>query len=101
MLSVCLHIAPINLLNNSTTLYETWYVYHGTRAHLDGVLHKFFPSFCVSVYESPIVARQRLGKNIATATNTHAAIEEVFKTSFSVLFVLPRTSYLALFFLVI
>jgi hypothetical protein len=50
---------------------------------------------CVSVY-SPIVARQRLGKNppivarqrlgkIATAvTSTHATIEELLEASFSV-----------------
>jgi hypothetical protein len=31
----------------------------------------------------PIVARQRLGRNITAATNTHAAIEELLDTSFS------------------
>jgi hypothetical protein len=32
-----------------TNLYETWYAYHGTWTHLNGVLHKSFPSVCQSV----------------------------------------------------
>jgi hypothetical protein len=32
----------------------------------------------------PIVARQRLGKNITAATTTHAKIEELLEASFSV-----------------
>jgi hypothetical protein len=31
----------------------------------------------------PIVARQRLGKNVTAATNTHAKIEELLDASFS------------------
>jgi hypothetical protein len=38
------------------------------------------------VYSST-VARQRLGKNITVATNTHAAIEELLESSFSMRFV--------------
>jgi uncharacterized membrane protein len=40
---------------------ETWFVYHGTRANLSGVIYKSLPSVCVSVCVLPIVARQRLG----------------------------------------
>jgi hypothetical protein len=32
----------------------------------------------------PIVARQRLGKNVTVAKNTHATIEELLNASFSV-----------------
>jgi hypothetical protein len=31
----------------------------------------------------PIVARQRLGKNVSAVTNTHATIEELLDESFS------------------
>jgi hypothetical protein len=37
----------------------------------------------------PIVARQRLGKNVTAATNTHAKIEELLEASFS----MPSVSY--------
>jgi hypothetical protein len=40
----------------------------------NGVLHKSLPSVCVFVCVSPIVARQRLRKNVTAATNTHAKI---------------------------
>jgi hypothetical protein len=39
-------------------------------------------SVCLYVYP-PIVARQRLGKNVTTAKNTHAAIEKLLDASFS------------------
>jgi hypothetical protein len=39
-------------------------------------------SVCLYTYH-PIVARQRLGKNITAATNTHATIEELLDASFS------------------
>jgi hypothetical protein len=35
---------------------------------------------------SLIVARQRLGKNVTAATNTHAKIEELLDASFSIRF---------------
>jgi hypothetical protein len=54
--------------------------YHGTRAHLSGILHKSYQSVCLCVYL--IVAKQRLGKNVTAATNTHATKEELFVTSF-------------------
>jgi hypothetical protein len=45
-------------MNSWTNPHETWYVFHGTWAHLNGVLHKSLPSVCVSVRASPrIVAR--------------------------------------------
>jgi hypothetical protein len=34
------------------------------------------------MYILPIVARQRLGKNVTAVTNTHAAIEEYLDTAF-------------------
>jgi hypothetical protein len=37
---------------------------------------------CVSVYPPRIVARQRLGKHVPAATNTHATIE-LLHASFS------------------
>jgi hypothetical protein len=68
-LCVSMCIARCQLLNAWTNLYETWNVYHGTWAHLNGVLHKNLSSVCVSVSPS-ITARQRLGIHVATATNT-------------------------------
>jgi hypothetical protein len=50
---------------------DTWYVYHDTWAHLNGVLHKSLPSVCVSVCVPLIIARQRLDKNVTAATTTH------------------------------
>jgi hypothetical protein len=42
-------------------------------------------SLCLYVYEyTPIVARQRLGKNVTAATNTQASIEELLDASFSI-----------------
>jgi hypothetical protein len=88
MLSVCLLIPPPQqLLNAWTSLYEIWYVYSGTWAHLNGVLHKSLPSVSVtelsllgegSVKCNPsFVATLRLGNDVSSATNTHATIEEM------------------------
>jgi hypothetical protein len=77
--AVCVRILPPSpspTSNGWTSLYETWYVYRGNWAHLNGVLHKTLPSVCVYVY-APIIARQRLGKSITVATNTHATTEEL------------------------
>jgi hypothetical protein len=38
-------------------------------------------SVCLYLYP-PVVARQRLGKNVTAATNTHATIEELLDASF-------------------
>jgi hypothetical protein len=71
------------VLNSWTNLYET---YHGIWAHLNGVLHKSLPSsLCVCMYILPIVARQRMGKNVTAATNTHTTIEELLDASLSML----------------
>jgi hypothetical protein len=49
----CLFVnTSYKLLSAWTNLYETWYVYHGTWAHLNGTLHKSLPSVFVSVYVS-------------------------------------------------
>jgi hypothetical protein len=80
----CLCIPPYQRLNAWTNFYETWYVYHGTWAQLNGVLHKSLPPVCVSLCVSlisllgkcsvkcipPFIARQRLGKHVPAATNT-------------------------------
>jgi hypothetical protein len=46
-----------------SSLYETWYVYYGSWAHLNSVFFKSLPLVCVPIYVCPIVARQRLSKN--------------------------------------
>jgi hypothetical protein len=50
-LCVCMSVysLPPELLNAWTDLYETWYVYRGTWAHLNSILHKSLPSVCVCV----------------------------------------------------
>jgi hypothetical protein len=56
---------------------------------------------CVCLCIPPIVARQRLGRNVTAVTNTHATIEELLDASFSCRvkgsrqLVLPRTSCLS------
>jgi hypothetical protein len=70
---VCLSLvpSPLSNLNAWINLHEIWYVYSGTWAHINRVLHKSFPSVCVSVCESPhIVTRQRLGKCVPAVRNT-------------------------------
>jgi hypothetical protein len=74
-------------LNSWTNLYETWYVYHGTWAHLNDVLHKsLHQSVCVCVCmfvfllmlqgnglvkcTPPFCAAQWLGKHVLVAMNT-------------------------------
>jgi hypothetical protein len=44
-------------------------------------------SLCVYMCTSPIVARQRLSKNITAATNTRVTIEEILNALFSLRFV--------------
>lgn len=51
----CLHI--FECLN----IYETWYVYHDSLAHINGIFHKSLQSVCLYVYHH-IFARQLLGK---------------------------------------
>jgi hypothetical protein len=88
-IAVCLWIPTLLIFNGWISLYETWYVHHGTRVHLNGLIKKSLPSVCVSVCVSsyrciatarfsknpPIVARQRLGRNVTAERNTHATAE--------------------------
>jgi hypothetical protein len=45
------------------------FVYHGTWAHLNGVLHTSLSPVCVYVYTA-IIAKQRLGRHVPVAANT-------------------------------
>jgi hypothetical protein len=47
------------------------------------VINPSHQSVYLHVYRS-VVVRQRLGKSVIATTNTHATIEELLKTSFSV-----------------
>jgi hypothetical protein len=77
-------VSPYQFLNAWTNLYETRYVYHGTWAHLNGVLHTSFPLviLCLYVYP-PSVTREQLGENVTAATNIQTTIEELLDASFS------------------
>jgi hypothetical protein len=51
----CFHqgltLSPCSLyVRCSNNHYETWYVYHGTRALFNSVVHQCIPSICVSVH---------------------------------------------------
>jgi hypothetical protein len=48
----CLCIPFYQFVNVWTNLYETWYVYHGTWAHLSIILHTTLLSVCVSILSS-------------------------------------------------
>jgi hypothetical protein len=99
---VCAPPPPNQLLNAWTNLYETWYVYHGNWAHLNGVLHKSHPSVCVSLILllikgsvksiHPSAARQRLGKHVPVATNTRTNRRTVESLIFHAVHVLSKGS---------
>jgi hypothetical protein len=62
-------------------IYETWYVYHGTWAHLNGIHHTSLPSVCFCICIPPILATQWLGKHVPAATiirNNRRIVERVF-----------------------
>jgi hypothetical protein len=40
-------------------------------------------SVCMCI--PPLIARQRLGKNVTSSTNTHATVEQLLDASFSIL----------------
>jgi hypothetical protein len=73
----------------------------------DPISTAYFPSFCVSVCVSSIVAKQRLGKNVTAATNTQCntivklavyyAVHVVSKESCRL--ILPGTSCYTLIFM--
>jgi hypothetical protein len=82
---LCLWNNPINFwMPESIFMKLGMYIYHGTWAHLNGVLHKSLPSVCASICISLLsllgngsvkciphfIARQWLGKHITAATNT-------------------------------
>jgi hypothetical protein len=75
------------LFNGWTILYETWYVYHDTRANLNDVLHKSLPSVCMSLCASPYHCYATARWKISRSKNTHATMEELFGASFSIRFV--------------
>jgi hypothetical protein len=70
MLSVCLWIPSPILLSKLCTYIMT--LEPISTAHFINPSHQ---SVCLYVYP-PMVPRQRLGKNVTAATNTHATIEE-------------------------
>jgi hypothetical protein len=78
----CLWVPTYKLLNAWTSLYETGYVYQGTWAHLNGLLHPPI-SLCFCMCIPPVVARQGLGKIVSAAANTRGTIEELLSMSFS------------------
>jgi hypothetical protein len=82
MLSTCLY-PPVSTLIAWTNLYETWYLYHDTWTHLSSVLHKSLPSVYVCACVYPIVATQRLSKNVIAVTHTRATLEELLDVPFS------------------
>jgi hypothetical protein len=57
-IALCVYISPLSTSECLNQSYETWYVYHGTWAHLNGVLHKS-PSVSVFACVSRLVARER------------------------------------------
>jgi hypothetical protein len=83
---------PLSTFNVSTNIYETWCVYRDTWVHPNGVHHIHFPSILRLYMYFPIVARQRLGKNITTTVDTHATIE--LEASFSFGHVVSKESRL-------
>jgi hypothetical protein len=81
---LCVCVSPYRLLNAWTNLYETWYVWHGTWAHLNCVLHKSLPLVCVCVCRC--IPLSLLGNGSVRALprqRIHATIEELLDASFS------------------
>jgi hypothetical protein len=71
--AVCVSVNSLHWLSNAwTNLHETWYVYHGTWADLNGLLHESLPSVCVCICIPRNVARQRLSKHILAATDIYS-----------------------------
>jgi hypothetical protein len=68
---------PFQLSNASTNRYEIWYVYHGVWAYLNGVLHKSFPSVCVSVCVSLLSLLGNGSVNTFPRQQIHATVEEL------------------------
>jgi hypothetical protein len=83
--SVYPYILP-STFESLTNVYETWCVYHGTWAHLNGVLHKSFPSVCVSLCVSPLSVLCNGSVNTSPQQRIHATIKS-FVVPFSMWFV--------------
>jgi hypothetical protein len=71
----CLCVSLLSNLNAWTNLYETWYAYHGTWAHLNGILHKS-PFVCMFILLS-------LLGNGCVKTLPRQRIEKLLGASFS------------------
>jgi hypothetical protein len=70
------------LLNASTSLYETRYVYHDTWAHLNGVYHKSLSSVYVSIYVFLLSLLGNSTVNTLPRQRTNATTEELLCASF-------------------
>jgi hypothetical protein len=82
--AVCVSVnpPPNQLMNAWTSLSETRYVYHGTWAHLNGVLYKSLPSVCVPVCVSLLSLLGNGSVNTFPRQRIHATIEELLDASF-------------------
>jgi hypothetical protein len=71
------------LLNVWTNPYETWYVYHATWAHINGVLHKSLSWVCMSVCLSlpPLLGSGSV--KTFPQQRIYATVEELLDASFS------------------
>jgi hypothetical protein len=98
MLSVylCICISPLSDSEFLNQLYETWNLYHATRALLNCVRHKFLPTVCVYIYipllllgkgsVEVLILLPGKGcvKDVTVSTNIEATIKELLDSSFSV-----------------
>jgi hypothetical protein len=76
LLSVCVSVyPPLSLLGNGSVKVSLSLLGNGSSKN------------------PPIVARQRVGRNVTTVTNTHAKIEELLDASFSMLPVSYQKKY--------
>jgi hypothetical protein len=67
---VCVSIPVYQLLIALNRLYENWFMFYNTWAHLNGYFtNPSLQSVCLYMYVTHIVARQRLGKNVTAAMN--------------------------------
>jgi hypothetical protein len=72
---VCLYVyLPNQFLNDWTNIYTTWYKYHKNWALLSGVLHKSFPSVCVSLCVSHL---SLLGNGLGTCLSSRCLIKNI------------------------
>jgi hypothetical protein len=99
---LCLCVSPpYQLLNAWKKLYETWYVYHVTWAHFNGILNKSLPTVCVSLFAccQATARKERYRGNEYTRNSRGILGRVVFYvvrvvTKESRRLVLPRTCYI-------